>query len=595
VPQTLLDQLERLSGHPASAPWAIHVRNQLHALTLRDFMEGDDVQTILADLAEAALDAYRMADNTDDDRLRVELLRAHWALARRLDCWTAMHEEHVASRFQGRVAARGELSPYFDSAPPEPPTAAQIIQLSKDLELYERTRDPRLAHQVVAQQRVLAQSAASYDRALADAMEQHYRNANFRIAITAPMVNRMVASERNETRPVADSIAGAFVRGRSDIYSKSNVELAPANDEWNLKVQMQGVVESNTMASSGPVQLRSSGTIDFAGSKSVIVRPDGVHMQPSDVGAFYRNRLRGVTTDYDWMPFVGGMARERAVQEYQAKQGWVREAMETRVSEETGETLDRDTHEAMERLRQRTYARFTEQFDEFGIKLTTIEMKSSPERLVARMRVASDNQLGSHTPRPRALSDSLASVQLHETALNNMAVTLGLDGQRLTGPELQAKLRDRLPRLADREPIEVRRDTVFQFAPKDAVQFRIGEGKLKMQVLFDSIELDGEEMPTITVHVPYSPSASGLNADLLRDGALGIEGRVSAGERARLHNIFKTVFPENQPMRLVQLGDDDKRLEGLMITQLVLEDGWLGLAIGPESTNRVAERHRSLR
>jgi hypothetical protein len=248
----------------------------------------------------------------------------------------------------------------------------------------------------------------------------------------------------------------------------------------------------------------------------------------------------------------------------------------------------------MEQARQRLYARFTEDFDEYDIKLTTIEMKSSPERLVARVRVARDDQLGSHTPRPRALSDSLASVQLHETAMNNLAITLGLDGQRLTGDELQAKLRERFSQLAEREPLETRRDTVFQFAPKDAVQFRIADGQLELQVAFDSIELDGAEIPDIIVHAHYAPVVNGLNAELQRDGALGIEGRVSAGERARLHNIFKTVFPSESPLRLVRLDDEDRRLNGLMITQFVLEDGWVGIAIGPESTNRVAERSRSL-
>ena len=39
----------------------------------------------------------------------------------------------------------------------------------------------------------------------------------------------------------------------------------------------------------------------------------------------------------------------------------------------------------------------------------------------------------------------------------------------------------------------------------------------------------------------------------------------------------------------------DKRFEGLMITQLVLEDGWAGLAVGPTAESRVAERSRSLK
>ncbi len=453
-----------------------------------------------------------------------------------------------------------------------------------------------MGQHIIEQQRSLAASPASFDRTLADAVEQHYRNANIRVAITAQMVNRMINAERSESRPVRESIAGAFVRGQSDVYSQSQVELEPADDEWQMRVRTKGVVESNTLANAGPVRLRSRGATDFSGSKSVIVRSDGVHMQSSNVEATSRSRLVGVTTDYDWIPLFGSMTRDRAMQEYQAKQRFVRNAMESRVSSEASDMLDRDTHEAMEQARQRLYARFTEHFDQYGIKLSTIEMKSTPERLVARVRVASDDQLGSHTPRPRALSDSLASVQLHESAMNNLAVTLGLDGQRLTGAELQQKLRERFPQMAERDPQETRRDTVFQFAPKDAVQFHISGGKLELKVAFDSVELDGTPMPNVTVHAKYTPVVDGLNADLKRGGALGIEGRFSSRERARLHNIFQSVFPSDRTLRIAHLGDHDKhRLEGLMITQLVLEDGWIGLAIGPESTNRVAERSRSLR
>jgi hypothetical protein len=350
------------------------------------------------------------------------------------------------------------------------------------------------------------------------------------------------------------------------------------------------------MADAGKAQLTSHGATDFYGSKSVIVRPDGVHMQESDVNANWHNQLVGVTTDYDWVPFVGGYARDRARQEYHARQNRVRTEMEARVSSETSDTLDQETHDAIERARKNIYGRFTERFDQYGIKLTTIEMKSTPERVVARLRVASSDQLGSHTPRPRALSDSLASLQLHETAMTNMAVTLGLDGQRLTGAELQKKMQEQFPKLALKDSQDIRRDTIFQFAPTNAVQVHIKDGRLELVVAFENVQLDGDDMPNVTVHAFYTPSVDGLNAELSRDGGLGVEGRIGAAERARLHNIFETVLPPNRKFTLVRLGDQpDLHLEGLMITQLVLEDGWVGMAIGPEVTNRVAERSRSLR
>jgi hypothetical protein len=563
-------------------------------LTEREQLEGDDVQSILADLSDSAQEALQMAENTDNDCLRVELLRAHWGLARRLDCWAAMHEERVAFHAQGRVAARGELSPYFDSSPAATPT--DVTALSKDLEGYEKTRDPQLGRLVVQEQRALAASEVAFDRTLADAMEQHYRNANVRVAITADMLNRMINAEKTESRPIRDRIAGTFVRGQSDIRSESRVKLAPSNDEWKLEVQTNGVVESNTFANAGPVRLRSVGATEFSGTKTVVVDSTGVRLQASDVEANSHNRLVGVTTDYDWVPLFGGYARDRAMQEYHAKQSLARSQIESRVTFDAEESLDRETHEALENARKNLYNRFTDRFGEYGIKVTTVEMKSTPERLVARVRVASDDQLGSHTPRPRALSDSLASVQIHESAMTNLAVTLGLDGKQYTAPELQASLRERFPQMVVKNPPETRHDTVFQFAPKDAVQVHIADGRMELRIAFDSVELEGEPMADVTLHAFYTPAVDGLKAELVRDGALGVEGRFSAGERARLHNIFTGMLPPERHLPLVHLGDpSDKRFQGLMITQLVLEDGWIGLAIGPESSNRVAERIRSLR
>ncbi len=223
-------------------------------------------------------------------------------------------------------------------------------------------------------------------------------------------------------------------------------------------------------------------------------------------------------------------------------------------------------------------------------------MKTTTERLVARLRVAGENQLGSHTPRPRALSDSLASAQIHESALTNLAVTLNLDGKRFTALELRSMLREKFPQLATKSPTEARQDTVFQFAAEDAVQVHINDGKLELTISFAAIELQGDVMPDVLVHAYYAPKIDGLTAELVREGTLGIEGRFSSGDRARLHNVFNRVLPPERHLPIVSVDQPtDKRFRGLMITQLVLEDGWVGLAVGPTTEARVAERSRSLR
>ncbi len=427
-------------------------------------------------------------------------------------------------------------------------------------------------------------------------MEQNYRNANIRVTITAEMLNRLVETVHTESKPVRDQIAGTFVSGQSNVRTESRVLLDPSADNWQLELSAHGRVESNTLANGGPVRFRSRGTTDFSAHKSVVVDDNGIQLKHSDVDATCRNRLVGVTTDYDWVPLFGSFARDRAIEGYRAKQGRVKSEIESRVELEARELLDQQTREAVDNVRQQTYERFASRLDDFGIKLTPVEMKTTPERLVARVRVAGENQLGSHTPRPRALSDSIASAQIHETALTNLAVTLGLDGKRYTGPELQKTLRERFAQLTAKNPPEIRRETIFHFAPEDAIQIHINEGRLELTVAFTSIEFDQDEMQNVIVHAYYIPKVEGLNAELVRDGTLGIEGRFTSAERAQLHNVFNRVLPPERHLPIVRLENPaDKRFEGLMITQLVLEDGWAGLAVGPSADNRTAERSRSLR
>jgi hypothetical protein len=536
-----------------------------------------------------------MAEATDEDRLRVELLRAHWGLARRLDCWTAMHEIRVAQLAGDRVALHGPIESFFNGRPPRVVEMIEGPAINMELEAYERTRDPQLGRQVVRQKSVLEASDDPLDRSLGESLERHYRNANVRIALTGEFLNRLVAKQRSEVEALSERIAGAPVRGQSHTQSQSLVRLDPASGRWQLTVEANGLVDAQTLVDGGSARLRSHSATDFSVRKSVLVDPHGVQLQRAVVDANNRNRLVGVTTDFDWIPLLGSFARDRAVSQYRARRERARGEVEFRVSNEAVAQVDRETLDTVEQIERNVRKRLTDRLAKAGVDLTPIEMTTTRDRVVGRFRVAGEHQPGSHTPRPRALSDSLASVQVHETALTNAAVTLALDGGRFTGAELQQVMRDAFPSFAT-ESVVSRHDAVFHFAQHDAVRFHIDDGRLELTLALAGVEQGGRTMRNVLVHAYYVPVVKGIEAELVRDGSLGIEGRLSSSQRARLHNVFDSVLPSERRLPILHLENpEDPRLVGLMITQLVLEDGWVGLAVGPELSDRVAERSRSMR
>jgi hypothetical protein len=218
-PVTLIDRLELLADHPYSSEWARDAIEQLRQLTDRTALSNDDMTARLGRLNALTAEAVSLAEGIQDDRLRAELMRAHWGLVRRLECWGPMREITVASAGANRYAMRGPLGKGSGTGP------VDLRALSADLESYERVRSPRLARAIVERQRQLAESPDPNERALADQIDEHYRNSNVRVALSAELLSRYVSQPEPEIRPVHERIAGTPVRGRSQTIAENRVRL----------------------------------------------------------------------------------------------------------------------------------------------------------------------------------------------------------------------------------------------------------------------------------------------------------------------------------------------------------------------------------
>ena len=92
----------------------------------------------------------------------------------------------------------------------------------------------------------------------------------------------------------------------------------------------------------------------------------------------------------------------------------------------------------------------------------------------------------------------------------------------------------------------------------------------------------------------YRPEGNGPVAELVRDGIIQLIGqRLSTGGQIVLRGVFSHVFSKRTPWKLTpdRLADDP-RFAGIGITQFVIEDGWIGVALGER---RVALRPAAAR
>ncbi len=216
-------------------------------------------------------------------------------------------------------------------------------------------------------------------------------------------------------------------------------------------------------------------------------------------------------------------------------------------------------------------------------------VQTTPQRLILRVRLAGTDQLGAHTPRPRALAGSWASLQVHQSAINNVLDRLQLAGRRFTLPELEQHLQHLLEvpiKLGEKKDRKAR----LLFAEDHPVRVQLHQGQIRLQIHLAELATSRRRWRNLSVEVRYRPVRQGRWYSLQREGYVQLAGQVrSLGAELVVRGIFNRIFHRQRRWPLYPpTWEQDQRMRHLAITQCVVDDGWLGLSLGPVTQLSVA-------
>ena len=467
------------------------------------------------------------------------------------------------------------------------------VQLLEDLERQEADAIDLVSLKVTDAFQSLRYSDDLASARVAKAIDVNYRNANLRTAISDQLLDRLMPEVPTETTPVRTKILGSDVRGISRTRSELGLQLRPSEDSWNLLLETDGQVATTSRASQSGVTVHTTGQNQFEAQTPIQIRPDGVLIGDSRVAVRGGNQIRGIDTRFDGWPLLGPLVRSivesRATASQPIAQGIANRRVGVEVTSQLESQLTRQTDAA------------TQRFDEIvlgplgrlNLNPRVIDLETTDQRLIARYRVAGDWQLAAHTPRPRALSDSWMSLQVHQSAINNTLEQLLPRGDTKTFQQLFDETLDLFGQPREPLPDDVPADAAIQFATTRPITVEMEDDTLWLT--FRVVELSqpgSRKLTKFIVRAAYKPVADGLQAHLIRDGHLRISGPgMSMRERLPVRAIFNKVLAEDRPLPLTaDVMHQHPALDGLAVTQLEIRDGWLALAIGPSVQPRVARR-----
>ena len=145
--------------------------------------------------------------------------------------------------------------------------------------------------------------------------------------------------------------------------------------------------------------------------------------------------------------------------------------------------------------------------------------------------------------------------------------------------DLYREIGRKLSRPSLEPPADVTPHTEVTFAEQDPIRLRYEDGRVEVVLSLSKVKHKRSVFRNFKVHAFYIPEVDGLELRFVRDSVLEIEGtRLRPMSRNVLHGVFVKVFSRHRPLELTpQKLVSDKRFRGLMITQVDVDDGWLGL------------------
>jgi hypothetical protein len=133
-------------------------------------------------------------------------------------------------------------------------------------------------------------------------------------------------------------------------------------------------------------------------------------------------------------------------------------------------------------------------------------------------------------------------------------------------------------------PDDLPRKVTMRLHDEEPVRVDVHDGRARVTIRLAWLKTEGRTWRNVTSRAYYEPERNGLSARLARTGIIELTGdHLRMRDQLALRAIFAKVFSERRALELIpRRVREGEKLNNYEVTQLVLNDGWLGLALGPQ-------------
>jgi hypothetical protein len=464
----------------------------------------------------------------------------------------------------------------------------QLLQFAEDWSTMETDPTP----DEIARLRLLMDllQRTGQEVALVDRARTRFSSANLHVLVDDRVVQRGINRMVHQTSPVRDCILGTRIVGDALLTGDVTATLLPSIGSVRLQLALRGSVSSNSLGYNGPVRLRTTGVGQVHASRTVEVDESGLRFEPVVVNAAsLTTRINAIEHP---LRLVRKIARKRAAQQKPEADRIARGRLVSRISEAFTEETDAGAAKPMPdwMSKVRAYMR------RLNLSEPARTIGSTSDFVFLNATVRQGNQLAAPTPPPAVTESHEATLQLHESVIEN---TLGatLAGRTMTRSELQ-ELASRTGRGGDQQdpPSDAQEEESefeIDFDRSRPIIFEARDGQLRIGIRGTRFAQGSRELKRqleiAAVYRPVRTESGNLLLDRVGEVEINFPGTkqlsvTQAGLRGSIKKGFADAFPPilmDRPWTIPSTVESPS-LQGRTFRPRYFDaqEGWLTLGVG---------------
>ena len=454
-----------------------------------------------------------------------------------------------------------------------------LDKLAPAVEAY--AANPTTADALVISESIRWLQNAHQATTLAEKIQERFAQPNVIGHVSAELVGAGLVDSVDDVTQINDCILGTSITGTAHTLGKTSSSLAPNADMGVIDAVFFGQTHSENVGYHGPVTIVSTAETSLAGIKRVWINENGLSSFPACSHADTSISICDIQSRKG-----GGLIERMAWKRAGKQQSQAESIASSHAEQRLNERIDQQATEPLDRANQQYVEKYKKPFGDRNLLPQFLRFSTTDRVLQVLGLQAGGGKVSASIAPPPAMEKTDMSLQLHESAINNLAFD-ALAGRTIYEEKVQATARKLLGKLPERlKGDEDGRPWAITFAARQPVSVSFVDDSFKITINGVKFYKGSDSCDATTVSASYKIEKTADGFKAVRQGPVEV---VAAGEhpntgatqvatRKLLKRRFEKILEPEFVGKGIELSGRWKAAGTLTPVQVECRDGWLVLA-----------------